>query len=315
MTSAPHVIVTATLVALGGVLGAGGAGAQDDAREVSIVAEDMGCPAAGPLARVLGSMLPRHRVAVGAAAGIRVTIDDLGPRYRVRVKDVDRVLDDPARRCPERARAAAVIAALAIAPPGGANDSGRDRGVDRDAAATVPAAPSHPSVRVAIEAGTVVDAAPFASAGAEPATAFVLRASVGGRHLRFVASAGLASPTSIDLGVGSARLWRVPFDVGLRAAAHWGAFSLRADVGVAATVLRVEGQGLDGAGVDTRLDWGVRIAATLQHWMSARVGWFVGPELWVGARTYELSVAPAGVVRTTARMRLGGSAGVAFRLQ
>jgi len=87
------------------------AGAQEIA--LTVVGE-VTCPSREAIVDALLRLAPAARV--GAALDhpdLAVTVLDLGDRYRVDT-DVTKVLEDPARRCDERARATALIVALAI---------------------------------------------------------------------------------------------------------------------------------------------------------------------------------------------------------
>src|SRR5438128_3815957 len=65
------------------------------------------CPVPAALARALRTLLPAWTVTDGApvAGGIPVRVVDAGPRYRLRVGDVERDLGHPARACDDRAGA------------------------------------------------------------------------------------------------------------------------------------------------------------------------------------------------------------------
>jgi hypothetical protein len=83
------------------------------------------CPAPEAVAREIASLLPSRRVLLGPAepGAVAVRVVDLGGRYLVEVgehgaaRGVERRFDDAARRCAERARAAAVFVTLALEPP------------------------------------------------------------------------------------------------------------------------------------------------------------------------------------------------------
>src|SRR5207247_2392750 len=76
------------------------------------------CPARGAVARALAALLPEMRVTPGeaGAGGLLVTVGDEGERYRIRIGEVERLLTDAARRCDDRAHAAAVVIALLVNP-------------------------------------------------------------------------------------------------------------------------------------------------------------------------------------------------------
>jgi hypothetical protein len=77
---------------------------------------DSGCPTATALAHELSRLHPALHADVDGG-GLRVDVADLGRRYEVRVGGRRRQLDDPRRRCGERATAAALAVTLLLAPP------------------------------------------------------------------------------------------------------------------------------------------------------------------------------------------------------
>ena len=80
------------------------------------VAGEGACPAARAVARELGRLHPQLRVDLDGD-GVRVEVADRGARYEVRAAGGARRLEDGARRCAERATAAAVAATLLFDPP------------------------------------------------------------------------------------------------------------------------------------------------------------------------------------------------------
>jgi hypothetical protein len=82
------------------------------------VAGDGQCPTTAALARALESLHPGlHAGPDGDGDGARVEIVDEGATYRVRAGGSERQLRDAARRCDQRATAAAVAATLLLDPP------------------------------------------------------------------------------------------------------------------------------------------------------------------------------------------------------
>src|SRR5689334_15407552 len=97
----------------------GAVGAQTKAGpRVLLEGDAAGCPSPRALGEALTRLIPSVEVTSASEAGVfRVEITDLGKRYRLRVGGGDRELAEPARRCEERARAAAVLVALVLQPP------------------------------------------------------------------------------------------------------------------------------------------------------------------------------------------------------
>ncbi|MDB4965805.1 MAG: hypothetical protein JWN44_1494 [Myxococcales bacterium] len=82
-----------------------------------VVAGASACPTAAAVARAMERLHPRLRIEVGEGAGERIEIADDGVGYVVRAAGRERMLSDDARRCSERATAAAVAATLLLDPP------------------------------------------------------------------------------------------------------------------------------------------------------------------------------------------------------
>src|SRR5262245_20609351 len=73
------------------------------------------CPLPAEVARALAPLLPNHRLLVGTAEGAQqVRLSDEGEHYRLQVGNSERLIWEPARQCINRARAAAVVIALAV---------------------------------------------------------------------------------------------------------------------------------------------------------------------------------------------------------
>src|SRR5438270_7433912 len=71
------------------------------------------CPSAASVARALARLHPT----LGTDGGVSVDVVDRGATYEVRADGRVRTLADPARRCSERATAAALAATLLLDPP------------------------------------------------------------------------------------------------------------------------------------------------------------------------------------------------------
>src|SRR5438874_13061952 len=76
------------------------------------VAGQGACPTAAALAKALERLHPALHADVDGDAGVRVEVVDNGASYEVRAADHTRRLDDDARRCSERATAAALAVTL-----------------------------------------------------------------------------------------------------------------------------------------------------------------------------------------------------------
>src|SRR5262245_19994117 len=76
------------------------------------------CPSPEQLKSALAGAVPDLEVVTTPArpGDLRVELVDLGDRYQISVDGAARELPDAARRCEERARASAVVIALAVQP-------------------------------------------------------------------------------------------------------------------------------------------------------------------------------------------------------
>ena len=77
------------------------------------VGGDGACPTAPSVARALTELHPT----LATDGGVRVEVLDRGATYEVRADGRVRTLADPARRCGERATAAALAVTLMLDPP------------------------------------------------------------------------------------------------------------------------------------------------------------------------------------------------------
>jgi len=290
------------------------------------------CPSADAVAHALSSLLPDAKIA-RADDALLVRVDDLGTRWRLTVGDSRRELPDGARRCEERARQAAVVVALALAPP--TVDSAATEPPPAVATApTVEAAASPPSeieVRAPIEErprapvshrmfslelGARLDMAPAADGGALAEGGVALRAALG--RGRFAGALGIAAvtPSTLSLAPSTVHMTRIPIDLSLRVLLHAGRRADTAvDAGAVAHVLLLEGAaGMGG----NRVDVGARAAATERFWLSDDTAFFVSAEASFLPRTYALVIDEGGqsvAEGHTPDLWLGMTLGFAMRWQ
>ena len=269
-----------------------------------------GCPAAADVASKLARLLPgvtvtahaagRPGEAEAAAGRALVQVEDLGERFSISVAGATREMADGKRRCAERAHRAAVVAALALAPPW----------VDLPQREGPPGAAA--PLSLFLEAAGALDAAPgngLSTGGG------ALRFSVHGERLGASLGAALTAPVTMDLTGARARIGRLELDLSGRALwqrrwFHWGF-----DLGVAATVLWVEGRDVPGPAHATRLEPGLRAATFVRFCAASRLMPFLALEAIAAPRRYDLVVEPTGVAGKTPWLWVGGLAGVAFRMR
>ena len=134
-----------------------------------------------------------------------------------------------------------------------------------------------------------------------------------GRRVLLHVAAGARAPVTLTLDGASARLVRVPVDVGVGFRPSPGAaWSWRADLGLRTTGLLVDGRGLERENRAFRLDVGARLATSVTYTRLPEVAPFVGVEAVVNPRPYELLVTGRGEIGRTPTLWCGVIMGVAF---
>ncbi|HEY3352733.1 MAG TPA: hypothetical protein VGQ83_05760, partial [Polyangia bacterium] len=86
---------------------------------VHVAGAPEGCPAPRALRAALARLLPAARLVEDESepSAVTVRIEDGGAMFRIAIGAGWREVRDPARDCAERARVAAVLVVLALAPP------------------------------------------------------------------------------------------------------------------------------------------------------------------------------------------------------
>jgi hypothetical protein len=231
------------------------------------------CPDAEAVRRLLAGL-----VSAEEARTAPVVIQDRGSRYRISVKKTAMMLDDPERRCAERARHAAVVASNELHAP----------------------KIIHGPPIWTVEKGVVIDAAPFADGGAVYSWGAEFRGAYGSKAWSLMGSAGARGPVTLKLENGwRAELLRFPLDVAGRLTSY--RWKLRMWVAVGGTIVPtgVIGQEL----VDTDREWRVDVGAIGMAGATLPIGDRLGLAAalairWL-PRRYELQVDPAGKVGET----------------
>jgi hypothetical protein len=278
---------------------------------LEVTGSEGGCPAAADVASKLARLLPGVAVtaaaagpageARGASGGARVLVEDLGDSFRVSVAGATREMPDGARRCAERGHRAAVVAALALAPPRVDLPQRED-----------PPGPGAPLSLLLEAAGTLATAP---GNGGLWTGGGALRLSAQGERLGASLGAELTAPATMDLAGARARIGRLSLDLSGRALWQGRSLHVGLDLGVAATVLWVEGRDVPAPAQATRLEPGLRAAAFVQLSATGRLMPYLALEAVVAPRRYDLVVEPGGVVGKTPWLWVGGLAGVAFRMR
>jgi hypothetical protein len=246
-------------------------------------------------------------VPAGTATSFNLEVSDLGLDYRVRAGTSERVFADAVRRCDERARKAAVFGAMVLEPPS------IDAGAIRRAAP--PSKDLSPTFQ--LELGGVVDVGPRPGADTAVSGGGQLRGYLGGRYVGAVLGVSGLSPTTLELTKAEAQLTRVPIDLGVRGVLPRGRWTAALDLGPAMTLQITEGLKITPSIRETRLEFGIRLAARVEYWGWKRVAPFFAFQGEVVPAPSNLTVGNAGVVvvGTPPQRWLGAVLGAAFRVR
>jgi hypothetical protein len=284
-------------------------------RTVAVVAEEGACPARSSIEAALARGLPKGFVLAGppSPAELEVVVTDAGPRYQVRIGEVEQEYDDPGRVCEERARTAAVLAAVTL----GLLSSKESAAVPPSLPASPPTvapppptAPAPPPRRARVDGLVIVsgEAVLALPSGATGGGGSVRAALFLGRFGVAVGAAGLA-PIEVDLPAARITLVRIPLDVDAVVRLGRGRLHLAVSLGLALDVVSATAA-VDLPRRSTGVEPGVRVAAEI----GVKLGPIV-PVLSVGAEWF---AAPASVVvdnqtvGTLPAFWLGASIGIAF---
>jgi len=285
-------------------------------RELAVSASGE-CPAAERVQRQLMPLLVDTSVFVGPRSTAEtVWVADAGEEFRVKVRDVERVIANPVRDCEERARIAAVLVALVVDPPLPAADSGAPELELPPAppASSPPPAPSEPWSWAAM-AGATVALAPGSEGSRTWGAGPLVRGQLGQRGWDLALTAAFVSPVSLDLENGGVRLTRAPLD--LSGSLSWGGSELRGvlGAGLAGDLLHLEGTGVAQAQSSLRFDVGLRAHVGVRFRFGAKVWGVTEVSGTYFPRPYEFEVPPHGVVGHTPAYWLGAAIGVQFEIR
>jgi hypothetical protein len=275
------------------------------------------CPERAEVLRALQA-LSAH-VAGGAPAAhddLQLSTEDAGDAYRVSVNGRTRSYADAHRDCAERARVAAVFAALVLSSPNDADLGSEAEPAPSPAVIAKPPAPIVVSATTGrrarpwwFDAGAVAALAPDVSgppfdAAAELGFAYVPDDWGGAIGLRLP-----AVPSTLPLGDTTAHLLRTPLDLVGRWVVRVPPFCGALDAGAVLSLLRLRQAEDSGRSTRTRLEPGLRIAT---RWQLENVGISPYFELFseVIPVRYQLGLEPTGVLAKTPGLWLGAALGV-----
>ena len=240
--------------------------------EVFVRADEAGCPSPALMRADLSRVLHRHTIVVvpSTSAAIAVTVGDRGDLYRVTIGEQTASYHDEGQPCGERARRAAVFAALVLEPP------------YPDAPSPPPPSPPRPPPTPARGHVTHVDlefAGTLAYAPGDPigAGGGGLRLAVGTPWPWFWGTVGAGAlyhwPVEESLVSDGAhhplhrRFILLPVDVSLRAVLNRGRFEGFAELGLLVRTV-----------IDEGVDVGLRGAAGFRARVTDRLALFIALE-------------------------------------
>lgn len=279
------------------------------------------CPSREQVASELEPLLQGYALAE-AAPDVVASVEDLGESYRIGVGRAAREVRDPARKCLERARVAAVFLALNLPsqevatssapplPPPRAQTRSRDEGLVPDHPAT-PAREAH-----------AVELRPFVLAEAASG-AGVASTGVGvGASLRLGAVAvsllgALTTPTTPYQATGQPprfELQRVPLSLLVGWETTLSMLGLGVEAGPAVDVLRFDGKAVPNPERALRANLGVRFNAVVRVRASRRLAAELLPVISWFPRTYLVQVEPSNLLAETPRFWLGVTLGLNYQI-
>jgi hypothetical protein len=266
------------------------------------------CPAPAAVAEAVRATLGEASRDLPAA--LRAHVEDRGDHFVVTLGDQARRFEDPARRCDDRARKAAVYLALLLQPPL----------VPEPVPA--PARPSAPSTRAVggrlplIQLDLAGEFSATPSPGGPAATGGVAaRLFVGARWVGGIIGIDALAPSTVNLVGTRARIFRVPIYLGARGRLVLRRLVLSLDLALSLGPIVTEGQDLPQALRETRLELGIGAQVRGEYWVTARLAPFVGFSVDGLPRPYQLTVPGVGVVGETPGIWLSATAGLAVRLR
>lgn len=281
-----------------------------------------GCPTRAQVATELEPLLQGFALSEGAGDAL-ASVEDLGDSYRISVGAASRNVRDPARKCLERARVAAVFLALNLPPD------------DLPSAVPPPPPPRpRPQPSDSVDAGAAPDdvtanrdaravelrafALAEAAAGAGVvSTGLGVGASLRWRALAVSLLGALTTSTTPYQVTGQApsfELQRVPLALLLGGEARLGMVGLGIEAGPAVDVLRFEGKSVPNPERALRANWGLRLNAVLRVRASRRLAAELLPVVSWFPRTYLVQVEPSHLLAETPRFWLGVTLGLNYQI-
>lgn len=324
---------------------------------LDLLARGHGCPTPAQLAATLRAASPRFALAIepapdftlslpaGAPSHVPVAVLDEGLLYQVMVGGQVRVFRDPARRCAERARTAAVLVALTLDPPSVKlphDDLDLEALLRDEPQPSAPVEPTPPPVCPVPPPAPACPAPPPVAAPKPPparhAAVLTLSGAVdgpvggpagtagsvtgGGRveadlvwhGVGFsVGAQGMSPAELVNAGV-RARLVRTALDVGAVGALRLGPAEGVLGLGMGVLVDAIDDVGPPAGGWTVRAEPLLRAAAGLRLWLAPRVALALGLQALISLKPVAFRTYAGDPLGQTPRAWLGGTLGVAWAL-
>ncbi len=284
------------------------------------VHSDSTCPGAVEVGRELKRSMNETAIvseSEGAPNDDVVVVTDGGAHYTISAGGEERIIDDPDRDCSERARVAAVFAAMALDPP-----------VIEEAAPSRVAPPppptsDQPDVERQKETEHAEQAAWLSFAGLatwagsshQPfAVGPELGLGLGRNTLKVQLNMAITSPSTLRFGDAEVELTRLPANVTVYVRANRPTLEGAVGLGLSVEGLHFAGRGSFTPEAHTRVQVGVRTAAQARLVLSEGWSTFCEVSGTFVPSTYDLELAPEGVVGSAPAVWLGVSLGVSMGL-
>jgi hypothetical protein len=256
------------------------------------------CPRLADVVTGLGQVLTTEQT---ENAADEMMVRDQGATWSIEVRGHAASYSDPSRNCAERARVATVFAALALEP------------LETEEPVVAPTPPPAPTRRLTLEAGAQLVLATLAQGRNTPlGGGGQVRIVRSGKHLGVSLGIEAAAFSKLNLGWYGASITRAACDLSGRVSWALGSLILAGEVGPYLALLRVRGTGLDATSGVNRVDIGGRVGLLVR--LDSRLAPFLALQAELGARRFDLAVAPSGNIGSAPRLWLGLVVGAAFDL-
>jgi hypothetical protein len=283
------------------------------------------CPSRAQVATELEPLLQGYALRADAP-DLVATVEDLGESYRIGVAADSREVRDPARKCLERARVAAVFLALNLPPAGLAQPEPLPRPRPEpsrrgDEAAASPDLAARPDL-APVRKARAFEVRPFVLAEAASGAGVTSTGMGVGASLRFGTLAvsllgALTTSTTPYQAAGQPprfELQRLPFSLLLGWEASMGMLGLGAEAGPAVDVLRFGGKAVPNPERALRANLGLRLNAVVRVRASRRLAAELLPVISWFPRTYMVQVEPSHLLAETPRLWLGVTLGLSYQI-